>query len=72
MDTLKENRFLEDLTNLKKSIKNGNVRLKEKVGRRIGRIMERYPTVAKYYDITLVLDKSQKEAVTIKTSKNKD
>lgn len=71
MDTLKENRFLEDLTNLKKSIKKGNVRLKEKVGRRIGRIIERYPTVAKYYDITLVLDKSQKEAVTIKTSKKK-
>ena len=71
MDTLKENRFLEDLTNLKKSIKKGNVRLKEKVGRRIGRIMERYPTVAKYYDITLVLDKSQKEAVTIKTTKKK-
>lgn len=71
MDTLKENRFLEDLTNLKESIKKGNVRLKEKVGRRIGRIMERYPTVAKYYDITLVLDKSQKAAVTIKTAKKK-
>ena len=70
MDTLKENRFLKDITNLKKSIKKGNVRLKEKVGRRIGRIMERYPTVAKYYDITLVLDKSQK-AVTIKTTKKK-
>jgi len=35
MDTLKENRFLEDIASLKKSIKKGNVRLKEKVGRRI-------------------------------------
>jgi transposase len=69
MDTLKEERMLSDLNKLKKSIKNRNVIINEKIAQRIGRIMERYPSVAKYYDIKLIPDATGKEASDINWSK---
>ena len=53
IDTLKEKRFLHDLTNLQKSVAKGNVILEAKVGERIGRLKERYPSIAGHYQIKL-------------------
>lgn len=51
MDTLKEARFLEDIDKLKASVSRGSVMLLSKIQIRIGRLMAKYLTVAKYYDI---------------------
>jgi transposase len=69
MDKLKEQRLLSDLNKLKKSIKSRNVIVVEKIAQRIGRIMERYPSVAKYYEIKLTPDATGKEASDINWSK---
>ena len=63
MDTLKENRFLEDADNLKRSVAKGNVILAHKVNVRIGRLLQRYPTVAKYYDIEAKTDSEGKKVL---------
>lgn len=52
--TLKETRFIEDLTNLQKSVINGNIKLLNKVYEKIGRLKEKYPSIAKYYDIKVI------------------
>ncbi|MHB1336813.1 MAG: IS1634 family transposase [Candidatus Humimicrobiaceae bacterium] len=62
MDTLKEKRFLEDANALKTSIDKKNVMLLEKVATRIGRIIGRYPTVAKYYELKVVACTDNKKA----------
>jgi transposase len=62
MDALKEKRFLEDVNALKSSIAKGNIILLEKVATRIGRIMGRYPTIAKYYELKIVADLDNKKA----------
>jgi len=71
MDTLKEARFLDDVESLKRSVKKGNVILVPKVAVRIGRIMQRYPTVSKYYNIATLTDKSGKRVTAIKVEKKK-
>jgi transposase len=53
IDELKERRFLEDLGRLAKSVAKGNIKLKEKVGERVGRLKERYPRIAPHYEIIL-------------------
>ena len=65
MDTLKEKRFLEDLERLKASVSKKGILLATKVAERVGRIKERYPSMAKYYTIALELDEEQKKVVTI-------
>ena len=62
MDALKEKRFLEDANALKTSIDKKNVMLLEKVATRIGRIMGRYSTVAKYYELKVVASTDNKKA----------
>jgi len=70
MDTLKEERFLEDAARLKASIAKRNVILAHKVQVRIGRILERYPTVAGYYSIKAVTDREGKKVAELKIEKN--
>ena len=65
MDILKEKRFLEDLERLKASVSKKGVLLATKVAERVGRIKERYPSMAKYYDIVLELDEEQKKVVSV-------
>ena len=60
MDTLKEKRFLEDLERLKASVHKKGVVLATKVAERVGRIKERYPSMAQYYTISLELDEAGK------------
>jgi len=72
MDALKEKRFLEDADNLKRSVSKGNVILTPKVNVRVGRLLQRYPTVAKYYDISTETDKEGKKVLALKVGKKKE
>lgn len=65
IDSLKENRWLEDLGNMKKTVLSGRLKEAEKAQRRIGRLMERYPQVGPHYRVELVLDKSGKNALDV-------
>lgn len=69
MDELKEQRFLDDLKRLRRSVKKGNIQLVEKVGIRVGRLKERYPSIARYYDIHLNLDEEEKKVTDISYEK---
>jgi transposase len=72
MDSLKETRFLEDARKLKKSIARGNIILLSKIQIRIGRLMQKYPTVAKYYDMDTETDKAGKKVLALRISKKKE
>lgn len=69
MDSLKENRFIEDITRLKNSVNRRNILKPEKVSERIGRLRERYPTIARYYDINPVVNENNLETVDITWTK---
>lgn len=47
-----EQRLLEDMTKLSKRVAAGSLKASQKVHQAIGRLKERYPRVARYYDIT--------------------
>jgi len=51
IDRLQEGRFLEDLKRLADSVEKGNIGVAAKVSERIGRLKERYPSIAKHYEI---------------------
>ena len=59
IDAKKENRFLEDISRLLRSVKKGNIKLSEKVNQRIGRLRERYSSIASRYEITIETDESK-------------
>lgn len=69
MDELKENRFLHDLNRLQTSVEKGNIKLVDKVGERIGRLKERYSSIAKYYEIHLELDEKEEKVTAITYAK---
>jgi len=53
-----ENRFLEELGKINASlIKKHGVKKTDKVNQRIGRIIEKYPSAAKFYDIEVLVEK---------------
>ncbi|MBT9161201.1 MAG: hypothetical protein DDT26_02505 [Dehalococcoidia bacterium] len=52
MDRLKEERFIEDMTKIARSVEKGSLKRQDKVWQRIGRVHEKYPSVAKYYAVT--------------------
>jgi len=72
MDTLKEKRFLEDAGKLKASVSRGSIMLLPKIQIRIGRLMAKYPTVAKYYDIGAQTDKEGKKVLALRVEKKKE
>ncbi len=72
MDSLKESRFLEDAGKLKKSVSRGSVILLPKIQIRIGRLIQKYPTVAKYYDMSTETDGAGKKVLALKVSKKKE
>ena len=53
IDQLKETRFLGDLEKLAKSIARGYVKEAAKANQRIGRLLQRYPSIAKRYKVNL-------------------
>lgn len=69
IDTLKEKRFLNDLTRLQSSVSKQNIIMVEKVSERVGRLKERYPSIAQHYDIHLELNTEQKKVVALSWDK---
>jgi len=53
IDHLKELRLLDDLERLQKSVSKGTIKDPGKINQRIGRIRERYPSIASHYEINL-------------------
>lgn len=53
IDGKKEQKFIEDVTSLKKSVAKGYVKSYDKVLERLGRIKERHSRVSKYYVLTV-------------------
>lgn len=47
-----ETRLLADVAKLQKSVANGRLKNPDKINQRIGRLRERYPRVARYYQLT--------------------
>lgn len=69
MDALKEERFLQALGGLKVSIERKNILLVTKISERIGRIKERYPSIAGHYEINMELDDERKKVVNLSWAK---
>jgi len=65
MDALKEKRCKEEVEKLSASVQKGNVILPEKVGRRIGRILQKYPTMTGFYEIVAEPDKTGERIVRV-------
>lgn len=65
MDALKEKRYKEEVEKLAASVQKGNVTLPEKVGRRIGRILQKYPTMTGFYEIVAEPDKTGERIVRV-------
>ncbi len=53
MDRLKEQRLVEDLEKMRRAIAKGSLKDLSKANQRIGRLLERYPSIASRYQITL-------------------
>lgn len=69
MDALKEERFVQDLTRLQTSVSKGRILAPAKVAERIGRIKERYPSIARHYNVELQLDVTAQNVVAVNWSK---
>ena len=58
MDSLRNERFIEDFTNLQNSISKGSIKLKDKVFTRVGRLKQKYSSVAQHYEVVGEYDES--------------
>lgn len=58
MDALKATRFARPLEGLGSSIRKGSCGRPDVVSRRIGKILARFPSVAKYYTVTPVVEEN--------------
>jgi len=66
-----ENRLLADLEKLGQRVAGGKLKRIEKIGEAIGRLKERYPRVARYYELAVDPDTGQFSA-TLKEDKRAD
>lgn len=72
MKSVFETRFEEKLINIQQSIyKKHGVKKIDKVNQRIGRAIEKYPSVAKYYSINVEADKETENVISVKWQKDK-
>jgi transposase len=58
MDRLKEQRLIVDLEKIRRAIEKNNLRDCAKANQRIGRLLQRYPSIAPRYQISLVTDEA--------------
>lgn len=66
-----EQRLEQELEKIKAALyKKGGVKTTDKVNRRIGRLAQKYPSVCKYYDITITNDQSGKTAIDLQWHKD--
>ena len=71
IDTLKEKRFCEDMTRLQTSVEKGTIHAADKINQRVGRIRERYPSIAQHYQIDLTLSDDGKQATALTFTRTK-
>jgi transposase len=69
IDRLKEGRLLEDVERLQTSVRKGNIVLVQKVEQRVGRLKEKYPSIARYYDVEVVADEAGRRATDVALTK---
>ena len=72
MDRLQEKRFLEALERLSGRIRMKRLKKMEKVWERVGRIRERYPSIAQYYTVTTETSPDGKEVQSLRWEVRKD
>ncbi len=65
MDSLKEQRYKSAVEKLASSVEKGNVVMAEKVGRRIGRILQQFPSMAHFYEIVATPDPTGQRVVRV-------
>jgi transposase len=65
-----ENLFVENMNNLKESIKKGTIKALEKINQKIGRIKEKYSRISYYYDIEV--KENENKEVEIIFTKNEE
>ncbi len=69
MDKKREDRFLEDVEKLNKSVVNGKIKKSDKVHIRVGRIKQKYSAIAKYYEIQVKVDEKEINALSVVANK---
>ena len=69
IDIKKEERFLEDIAKIQRSIDKKNILLVPKVHERIGRAKQKYASMAKYYEIDVKCDETFKKVVSVQAVK---
>lgn len=65
IDQLKEERFLHGLESLNRSVTKGTIKLSDKVNIRIGRLLERYPSISYHYTVDAEMDEKQEKVTGI-------
>lgn len=66
IDVKKEERFLTDVSKIKASIDKGTIKVAGVAFERVGRLKQKYASMAKYYDITVVEDEITKKVIDLK------
>lgn len=69
IDHLKEQRFLEDITKLQRTVMTGKLTMAGKVYERVGRLKERYPSIVGHYGIEIGLDETEKKVTAVNWAK---
>jgi transposase len=72
MDSLKEQRYKSAVEQLASSVAKGNVVMTEKVGRRIGRILQQFPSMAHFYEIVATPDPTGQRVVRVEWRRKED
>ena len=69
IDVKKEERFLTDVSKIKASIDKGSIKVPGVAFERVGRLKQKYSSMAKYYDITIIEDEETKKVTDLKWTK---
>lgn len=69
IDVKKEERFLVDILKIKASIDKGTIKQAGVAFERVGRLRQKYSSMAKYYDVTVIEDEITKKVTDLKWAK---
>lgn len=69
IDVKKEERFLTDVSKIKASIDKGSIKVSGVAFERVGRLKQKYSSMAKYYDVIIIEDEKTKKVTDLKWTK---
>ena len=69
IDIKKEERFLTDILKIKTSIDKGNIKQAGVAFERVGRLKQKYSSMAKYYDVAVIEDEITKKVTDLRWTK---